>query len=174
MQEEKSPNRSINNYHVLNSNQKLEIVKMIAEFHSVPEIQYEIERKYKIKISKTTVLNYKTGEKWQATLSKFRKKYTDDIESVPGTHKRVRMERMEKIWAKAEEKEDIKNAISVTEHQRKEIEGDGNKHSGDNILIQFNGMSDDELQKELQNTIEYIKKMEQKKIVDAEVVNGNG
>lgn len=147
---------------------------MIAEFHSAPDIIYEIKRKYDIELSIGTITHYKKAEKWQSILKKFRKEYTDAVDSVPGAHKRVRMERMEKIWEKAEEKEDIKSAITVTEHQRKEIEGDGNKHNGDNILVQFNSMSDEELQKELRNTIEYIKKIEKKQIINAEVVNGNG
>jgi hypothetical protein len=171
---EKNRNLSTNeDYSKLNNDQKVEIVKMLAEFVDIPTIQYEIDRKYGIKLSTTGVKNYKTAEKWIPMYKKFRKEYVESVESVPGAHKRVRLERMEKLWEKAETDEDIRNAISVTEHQRKEIEGEGSKHQGDNILIQFNGMSDDELQKELNNTIEYIKKLEKKKVIDAEVINAN-
>ena len=170
----KNQSLSIEEKFKLNGDQKLEVVKMLSEFTPVTQVQYEMERKHGIKLSTTAVNYYKTADRWMPVFKKYRKQFVDSVDSVPGAHKRVRLERMERMWAKAETEEDIKNAISVTEHQRKEIEGEGSKHQGDNILIQFNGMSDEELQKELQNTIEYIKKLEKKKIIDAEVVNVNG
>jgi hypothetical protein len=160
----------------LQDRQRIEIVKMLAEFIPQPQIVYEIKRKYGIELSQQSIYGYSVSPKWKDKLLKLRKKYTDDLESVPGYHKRVRMERMEKIWEKADNKSDLKSAVTVTEHQRKEVEGDGTKQSGDNILIQFNAMSDAELQKEFDNTLEYVKRLEEKrrKIIDIGGPNGQG
>lgn len=153
---------------------KIEIVKMHAEFIPTCQIQYELERRHGLKVSENAILHYHHSPKWQNYLKDYRNKFVADIESIPGYHKRVRMERMEKVFRKVENTNDIRAVIAITEHQRKEIEGDGPKHQGDNYLIQFNNMTDEQLRHELQNTIEYIKKLEdKKKLIDIGGSNGS-
>jgi hypothetical protein len=168
--------KHVNKRTKLDDRMRTDVVKMLAEFIPIPQIKYELERKYQVSVSEQNLHEYKRSPRWAEMLSKFRRKYTEGLDSVPGYHKRVRLERMERVYQKADSSDDLKNSIAVTEHQRKEVEGDGNKHVGDNILIQFKGMSDDELQKELQNTIEYVKKLEAKNkplVIDVEAKNGN-
>lgn len=147
--------------------QKAHICKMLGEFVKPKEICRIMKEVHNIDITTCAVQNYKTGKRWQKAILESRQAYLSKLEDVPGYHKRVRLERMERAAERCEDKDDIKTLISAVAQQQKEVEGGDEKLSSLTInLQQLNIMSDEELQRELDNTKNYIMKLEKKKTLE--------
>lgn len=152
--------------HFLNEEQKLFIVKMVAQGWTKTEIKNELKSTYDIVVSDTTVRNYAESEKWKPLLKKLRDEYVSSTLEVAGSHKRVRLERAERMYDKAVAKNDIKFGLLSIEQQRKEF--DKHEYNSFNILNQqYNYMSDEEVE-ERKNLI--LSKLNKQK----ELKNGNG
>ena len=151
---------------VFNEEQKLAVVKMIAHGWTRTEILDELKNAYGIKVSVQTIRNYAEADKWKPILKKMRDEYVSSTTEVAGSHKRVRLERAERMYDKAAAKGDIKFGLLSIEQQRKEF--DKHEYNSFNILNQqYNYMSDEEVE-ERKNLI--LSKLNKKK----ELKNGNG
>ena len=121
------------------------------------EIVERAREELNVNISVNQIYLYTRAEKWQPLIRKIRNETMNDIAAVAGSHKKVRLERHEKVFDKALKKGDLKNAVNATEHQRKEMEG-----AGDMVnltLNQFNVLSDEELEFKKKEVLDKIQRM---------------
>ncbi len=149
-----------NNYKFTEEEKQL-MVAWFATGLTPTEVSERAKEELNLDVSHNQVYLYTRAEKWQPLIKKIRQETMNDITAVSGSHKRVRLERHEKVFEKALKKGDLKNAVSATEHQRKEMEG-----AGDMVnltLNQFNVLSDDELEFKKKEVLERIKLIESQK-----------
>lgn len=123
-----------------------EIITMIGKGFSRGEINEYALAHFKKTISNPLLWQYRHSPKWIPVIKKIREKYMIDIHEAPLFHKRVRLERAEKIYEKAEAKGDLKNAISSLELARKETDEKVEGSSVHLTLNQINLMTDEEIE----------------------------
>ena len=148
--------------------QKLFIVNCIGHCMSPAEIGEAFFEEYKMKLTKPSSLvgTYKRTAKWKSMIDKIRTEYLADINAVAGSHRRVRLERAERIYDRAVKKKDLHYQAVSIEQQRKEF--DKHEYNQINILQQqYIHMSDEELSQRKKWLIDKLKLVK-------EVSNGNG
>lgn len=119
---------------------------MVVSLHAsglTPHEVVERARTMNIEISHQMVWQYASAPKWQKLIDKIKKETYSDLAAVAGSHKRVRLDRAERIYEKSMSKNKFKDALAATEHQRKEMEGGGDFNL---TMNQFNLLSDEELE----------------------------
>lgn len=138
----------------LNNDQQLELMEFIARFASLDEINEYFISNYRINITNSLVYQYKRTKKWQPIINKLREKYLLAQSEVAMSHKRVRLDRREKIYQKAVKKDDLKTALNAVQGSQEEMEERG----GININFnQYNSLSDQELEEKKSEILERIK-----------------
>ncbi len=145
----------------LSEAEKQMIVAWFATGQTPSECAERAKEELNVEVSSHQVYLYSRAEKWQELIRKIRNETMSDIASVAGSHKKVRLERHEKVFDKALKKGSLKDAIAATEHQRKEMEG-----AGDMVnltLNQFNVLNDEELEFKKKEIMEKIKLIESQK-----------
>lgn len=147
-----------NQTHKMNNAMRIKVMQMIAEFISVKEIVHVLKDEHGLTISENAIRMYQKNRKWKAIIQEFRREHLLRVEEVPGSHKRVRLERADKVYAKAIDKGDLKAAIQANEHARREMEEKGQAITLN--LNQFNLMSDAELLEKRKELLDEIKKKE--------------
>lgn len=141
------------------------ILKCIAEFWTYPQTIGVFKERFGKDFHKNTYYFYANSEKWFPVIEKIRNKEMSKLSNVAGFHKYVRLKRSDVIHDKCMDKGDESTALRAVEQSRKEVEGD--KNSGDtynSLQIQFNAMSDEEIEKRKEQLLNYLKK--NKQIVD--------
>lgn len=149
--------------HKLEESEKQLIVSWWATGLSPHECSERAREELNVDISSWQIVKYSRYEKWQPLIKKIKQEYFSDIASVSGSHKKVRLERHERVYERAIKKNDLKHAISATEHQRKEMEGGGDTVTNNNIFVK---LSDDELEYKKKEVLERIKLMSNKGVID--------
>lgn len=144
----------------LSEGEKQIIVSLWASGLSTSEVVERVSLEHNIQISLLQVWRYTKAPKWQALIKKIRQETMSDLAAVAGSHKRVRLDRHERIYDRAIKKGDLKHAIIATESQRKEMEGGGDFNF---TLNQFNVLSDDELEQKKLEIMQKIQIMNQQK-----------
>jgi len=121
------------------------IVSLWASGLTTSEVQERVLEDHNIKVSYAQILLYTKSAKWQPLIQRIKKETYADLASVAGSHKKVRLNRAERIYEKAMSgsKPKLKEALAATEHQRKEMEGGGDFNI---TMNQFNLLSDEELE----------------------------
>jgi len=127
-----------------------ELQHKICEYHGqflpTVEIIAKMKEEHGITLSNTSVMFYKKNKKWKVLIDKAKDQYVSAIMEVPIAHKRVRLERYEKLYDTAKNLGKIESARAVLASAREELEG---KNS---INIQMNRIeliSDDEINERL-------------------------
>ena len=142
----------------LNDVHKEFVCRLVGYQFSDNEVVKELEISYGIKVTPSNIqLNYRGNKKYAPTIEKYKQEYLSRYDDVPGFHKKVRLNRMEKAYTKADEKGDLKSIVSITEHQRKEVEGAGDT-SLTLVSNRYYNMTDAELDKRQKEIIEQLKK----------------
>lgn len=149
--------------------QRLDIMRLIARGMTCKETQTAIHEITGHYISEGQLAKYRTSKKWKPTIQKERELYLSSLADVPGYHKKVRLERADKIYNAAMQDGSLKNAILATEQQRKEVEDKGNAPVSF-VFQQYNGLSDEELQDKYTQALIKIEKHKQKQIVNIQEV----
>jgi len=167
--EEKSIKKKFGNQGVggnwrIQEHDKQMIVSLWASGLTPTEVVDRAREEFNIQISTYQVVQYSKAEKWQPLIKKIRQETFADLGAVAGSHKRVRLERHEKVFEKAIKKGDLKNSLAATEAQRKEMEGGGD--TVNLTLTQFNVLSDDELEFKKKEVMERIQRMSNKGVID--------
>ena len=145
--------------------QKLFIVNCIGRCMSPSEIGEAFLEEYKIELTKPSSLvgTYKRTAKWKSMIDKIRTEYLADINAVAGSHKRVRLDRAERIYDRAVKKKDLHYQAVSIEQQRKEF--DKHEYNQVNILQQqYINMSNEELTERLKWLAEKLPKVVQKEV----------
>lgn len=138
------------------------------------EIVERAREELNVEVSAIQVAQYTRAEKWQPLIKKIRESTMNDLASVAGSHKKVRLQRHEKIYDKAVSKNKFDLALKATEAQRKEME-EGNINL---TLNQFNVLSDEELEHKKMEVMQRIKLLSQKggvlDVVSTDKANSTG
>lgn len=154
---------------VLNEEQRRFVISLLGQFMTYLEIAEEFEKKYGNvpKNFKNIVSHYGRTKRWQPVIERIRTDFVTDLHSVGGTHKRVRMERRERLYEKAFQKGDVRNALIAVKHMEEEMEGTKTFNFN---MTQYSRLSDQELEEKYQSILEKIKP----KIinVEKEAING--
>lgn len=143
--------------HKISEQDKQYMVTCLAGGMSPTEVARLVEHERGIQVSHQNIYMYGQAEKWQPLMRKIRQELMSDLAAISGSHKKVRLERAEKVYDKAIDKGKLDIALKATEHQRKEMEGDNTNLSL--TLNQFNVLSDDELEHKKKQVMERIKLM---------------
>lgn len=141
------------------------MVAMHAQGVTSSEIVERMRLEHNIHVSISQVYKYAHSPKWLPTIRKIREKYLEDISSVAGSHKKVRLQRGENIYDKAIGKNKLDLALKAVEAQRKEMEDGASVHL---TMNQFNMLSDDELVMKQREALEKIKRLSQMKGIISE------
>lgn len=136
------------------------IISLWASGLTPTEVQERAREEFHIDISCAQILQYSRAEKWQPLIKKIRQETFSDLAAVAGSHKRVRLERGEKVYEKAITRGKLDLALKATESQRKEMEGGGD--TVNLTLNQFNVLTDEELQFKHQEVMDRIKRISNK------------
>jgi len=81
---------------------------------------------------------------------KLREKYLLEEDEVASKHKRVRLDRADRIFNKAEKKGDLRTALQANRDAQEMVEG--KQHGGGDLSLtfnQYNGLSDDEIKERM-------------------------
>lgn len=153
----------------LEEHDKQMIVSLWASGLTPSEVQERAREEFNIDISIQQILKYSKQDKWQPLIKKIRQETFSDIASVAGSHKKVRLERGEKVYEKAITKGKLDLALKATESQRKEMEGGGD--TVNLTLNQFNVLSDEELEFKQKEVMERIKRLTSKGVTIEQSTN---
>ena len=147
--------------------EKMEIIVMIAQGMSPTEIVHETQERFGKSVSKTELIQYKQTDKWRPIIQKLKADFMANLSETAISHKRVRLERVEKVYDKAIEMGQLKLGLSSLEHARKEME---EKQSGvTNIQVnQYSGLTSEELQARKAQILE---RMAKKQVIDVSKEN---
>lgn len=140
----------------LGENEKQIIVSLFANGLTPTEIQDRTRTEFNFEVSVQQIYVYSRAEKWQPLIRKIRQETYNDISSVAGSHKKVRLERGEKIYDKAMGSRKYDLALKAVDNQRREMEGDGAVNV---TLNQFNNFSDEELVVKQREALEKVKRL---------------
>ena len=156
--------------HKLSSEDQKFLCRCIAEFKTAKEIVGLLkERGRDVQVS--LIYQYKCEDKWRPIIQKFRQRYIGKLDDVPGVHKRVRIERMDRVADKAEENEEFSSVISATRQQQLEIEGNNTITNNTLIFQQYNHMSDEEIEKRKDQLLRFLKTKQEPVEIEGEVKN---
>lgn len=137
----------------LSEQDKQMVVSLWASGLTPSEVIDRAREEFNISLSTAQVVKYSKAEKWQPLIKKIRQETFSDLAAVAGSHKRVRLERGEKIYEKSVSRGKLDLALKAVEHQRKEMEGGGDFNL---TLNQYNLLSDEELEEKRKQVIEKI------------------
>ena len=132
------------------------LVSLWASGLTFSEVHERANKEYNINVSYYQIAQYTKSLKWQKLIEKVKKETYSDISAVAGSHKKVRLDRAEKIYEKSMTKNKFKDALSAVEHQRKEMEGGGDFNV---TLNQYNVLSDEELEFKKKEVMDRIARM---------------
>lgn len=134
----------------MNEETRLHLISLIAHCYSNAEIQKEMFEKHGKIISTSLIGQYQRTKKWREAIKKIRQEYELNVPEAKMFSKRSRLDRLERIYDRAVEKEDIDNQLKAVSQGWREIEG--NKQEGDtNVYLnnpvynQLNLLSNEEL-----------------------------
>ena len=150
--------------------QRLLMAKLMGQGWTNSEIKQHMLEVHDIKVTPRNLDQMRQGEKWKPIIKQVREAYIGGVHDVAGSHKRVRLERAERMYDKAVLKGDIKTGLATIEQQRKEFD----KHESNQFVIlqqQYSFMSDEEVEERKKILVEKISTL--KKQIK-EVQNGNG
>ena len=133
-------------YHKFDLDKQLELMELIARWSTLEEINEYFVRNHKIVVSPSLYRQYKYTQKWKPVIKKFREKYLLNTEDVPGSHKRVRLDRADRIYSKAYSQNNLKIALQANRDSHEMTEGRHANQGDVNMTFnQYNVLDDEEL-----------------------------
>ena len=144
----------------LTQDMQLELMEFIARFATLEEVNEYFMTNYKVMISVNLMYQYKRSPKWKPIIKKLREKYLLEEDEVAGRHKRVRLDRADRIFNKAEKKGDLRTALQANRDSQEMVEG-RNVREGDLSISfnQYNGLTDDEIKERMKEVQDKLKRV---------------
>lgn len=139
--------------------QQEDLIRLIAQGLTMTQVMDVFEESTGIKLSIGTINDYRFTKKWRPFLDAERDKFLNRIDLLDGSHKAVRVRRMEHVFEKGLKKGDLKVAISANEQIRKEFvqDGDTTVLLNSPIYAQFNTLTNEELLKRQKDATEKLR-----------------
>lgn len=135
--------------HKYTEEQKLFLVGCLGHCMSPSEVAEAFKETYKMPLDnyQSVLTHYRCNPKWKRMIDEIKVKYLADVNAVAGAHKRVRLERADRIYDRAYKRNTDRSdtvALSTIDLQKKEF--DKHEASTVNILFQqYNHMSPEEV-----------------------------
>lgn len=158
--------------HKLNSDQVMKVLYWLATFVSVREIVEKVKEEFGVSISASGINYYAyQNEDYKNTILKIREKWGNELMDIELSHKRRRIQEIEKIYHTCVETKQMKNALGAIY----QIQGEVEKATsiGTQINTQYNifkDMTEQELEEERIKSLERIKVLKQIPEIKAEEV----
>lgn len=109
--------------HKLSNEAKHEICRLVAEYTPPAIIRSYLKEYFGVEISLTNINHYKKSYKWQGIITTMRNYFLANIETIPMSHKAVRIARLEQLFSHAIANSEIKTAVSILRQAQVEMEG---------------------------------------------------
>lgn len=146
---------------------KREIATVVARFEKrIADVPAYLMERYQLRITPAAIyLMFRKGSEWHKKMEIIREEYLREIGQVAGAHKRVRVERMDKVQTTAIEKDDFSAAVSANKELRSEMEPI--EHSNSTFIQQnnqfnFHVLNDEELEAKRVEVMKKIQQLEHK------------
>ena len=150
--------------------QQIELMEFIARYATMDEINGYFVQNYKVSLSLALISQYRHTAKWKPVIAKLREKYLLNPGEVAMSHKRVRLDRRERIYHQAMKKDSLKDALHAIDGSQEEMEQKG----GINLTFnQYASLSDDEVEEQIKEKLERLKNLNAIE-VNNEAVTKNG
>ena len=144
----------------LTTKMKLELMEFVARWSTLDEINQFFVPTYGITIGWYLIYYYKRSKTWKPVIAKLREKYLQGADEVAIAHKRVRLERREKIYQRAEKVGDGQLALSAIRDTEEAMGGMGKRGGVSLTFNQFNSLSDDEIEQRRLEVLNRIRNMD--------------
>ena len=133
------------------------VLRQIACFQPTTDIQRSLREEYGIKLSPVQIGLYKNSKNWKPYIEKLRTVWLQAIVEEPLANKRVRIQRIEKQYDKADRKDNVRDSLLAIERAREEVEP---KNSNYQIQMnQLNFFSDEQIMEMIAKQKEKVKKV---------------
>lgn len=137
--------------------ERLEMVRYLAQFHSIPETIAFVRDKFGKELAYMTVKGYLESPKWRSTILHFRDEFTRAFMDVAIANKRVRMERLEEICQRAYQAKKFSVALKALQAAHKEVEAvEADPDQWSRIHSEFANMTDEQLKEQRRETLKQI------------------
>lgn len=142
----------------LNSDEVMKLVFLIATFTPQGKIVEKMQEEFGVTIHVNTVNYYRRHEAYQKVIANMRQKWGNEILDVELTHKRRRLEELERIYQKCLDSDQMKNALGALYQIQHEVEKDLQNLSLTNYNINiYKDMTEKELEEERLKSLERLK-----------------
>jgi len=137
----------------LRDSERREIVQRLACFESPPEVAEWASEEFEKDVTRNQVHHYdptrsdETAEKWEELFQETREEFLSDLDTIPLSHRAVRLRELTDLYKRAKEQEEVEKAARMLKQAAKEV---GDKftnrqevdHSG-GFMVQINPPADD-------------------------------
>ena len=156
---------------VLEQQDVQELLFRVASFQNNKQILDWLSLKGR-KISVRQIDNYRYSKTHKATIERYREQWNASIMELPLANKRKRIENYQDLYKKAVAEEDISEANNILKAIKAEVEGESGGRPNIYNYVQYNNLSDGELEEKrlkIINDVLKLKKMkeEKKELIDA-------
>jgi hypothetical protein len=145
---------------VLKDPQKTEIVRLLAAFHTPTGVAVKLQEDIGICVDRAQVIRYdptkpcyEGGDRWRAIFWEARKRYLQEIASIPIAHSGFRLNQIQIIFEEAERRGNYRLALRALEQAAREAQAV--QGAGGNLASQPPHMEADEARRALK---EYLKR----------------
>lgn len=152
----------------LNDEHKSYLVGLIAHCYSNAEINEEMYTKFGKTISPALVLQYKKSKRWLPIIKTLREEYEINVPAANMFSKRARLDRLERIYDRAINKDEVDVQLKAVTQGWREVEGklqDGdttNVYMSNPVYNQLNLLSNEELMRRHKEATEKLKLIKEK------------
>jgi len=137
----------------LRDTERREIVQRLACFESPSEVVEYVSEAFDKDVTVRQVCHYdptrseETAEKWKRLFEETREAFLSDLDTIPLSHRAVRLRELTDLYERAKEQEEVEKAARMLKQAAKEV---GDKftnrqevdHSG-GFMVQINPPADD-------------------------------
>lgn len=149
--------------------EQLTIIQMIATYWRSVDIIKKMKEKYGKVVTDAQVVHYRYYPTWQPKIEEFRKEFESKILEEEYASKRVRIQELSKIYDEMRPQAKHKmNCVTVLANIREEVEGKTASTMSLTQYNQYNGLSDEELRRVIEENNNFLKITESKKTIEAQ------
>ena len=142
--------------------EQLKVVYWIATYHSIDQIREKFRNEFGKEISKSQVYYYQEYKGWKSHIEKYREEFEARIADEELASKRRRIQEYSKLYMRLEAKHP-RQAMQALSSIREEVEGKSSGPMSINQYNQYNGLSDEDLRKIIDENTRFLQIAEKRK-----------
>jgi len=111
----------------LRDSERREIVQRLACFESPPEVAEWASEEFEKDVTRNQVHHYdptrsdETAKKWEALFQETREAFLNDLDTIPLSHRAVRLRELTDLYERAKEQEEVEKAARMLKQAAKEV-----------------------------------------------------